>query len=574
MNTLRTKILVPVIVLAVICIAHSAWGIVSTSKLKAESTSRAQQNIDAIHKLDTLSKEFQEMQKLLYTYFVTGNDEAKVKVVERIEDITNRVNEAVNSYETLISTEKERKEYGQFKENYNLLSGVYTSVIECITVKRDIGSAIELANSDLAEVVSKAEDNITNLLGFRQQNIQDSNKEQNDIFNANIKLNILMIVVAGFFSVISLLSCIFTIIRPVSRATRRLHEIIAGFENDSADLSVRIPVETKDEAGKLVEGINKFMDVLQSVISRMADSSGRLKSAFDGVTASVGSVNSSSCDVSAAMQQLSASMEEVAATISGIDRNIQDVDESIGEFMQESANVLGYSGEMQARAEQLGKGAVESQKTTEAMVGEIIDSLKAAIEHSKSVEQVKSLTNEILSISSQTNLLALNASIEAARAGEAGKGFAVVADEIRQLADSSRNTANNIQTINETVIAAVNELSTNSNRIVNYIDENIMPDYDNFVESGSKYSDDAVYVNGEMKIFADRTDNLKNVIDKLTQAVSNISTVIEDSARGIENAANETSILAEEMQNINNDISDSMQVVNNMEQQCSKFSNV
>ena len=127
MNNLRTKILVLVIVLAIICIAHSALGIASASKLKDESTTRAQQNIYAIHKLDILSKEFQEMQKLLYTYFVTGNDEAKIKVVERIEDITNKVDEAVNSYEALVSTEKEREEYVQFKENYNLLSSVNSS---------------------------------------------------------------------------------------------------------------------------------------------------------------------------------------------------------------------------------------------------------------------------------------------------------------------------------------------------------------------------------------------------------------------------------------------------------------
>ncbi len=127
MNTLRTKILVPVIVFAIICIAHSALGITSASKLKDESTTRAQQNIYAIHKLDILSKEFQEMQKLLYTYFVTGNDEAKIKVVERIEDITSKVDEAVNSYEALVSTEKEREEYVQFKENYNLLSSVNSS---------------------------------------------------------------------------------------------------------------------------------------------------------------------------------------------------------------------------------------------------------------------------------------------------------------------------------------------------------------------------------------------------------------------------------------------------------------
>ena len=127
MNTLRTKILVLVIVLAIICIANSALGIASASKLKDESTTRAQQNIYAIHKLDILSKEFQEMQKLLYTYFVTGTDEAKIKVVERIEDITNKVDEAVNSYEALVSTEKEREEYVQFKENYNLLSSVNSS---------------------------------------------------------------------------------------------------------------------------------------------------------------------------------------------------------------------------------------------------------------------------------------------------------------------------------------------------------------------------------------------------------------------------------------------------------------
>ena len=569
MKLLRIKIVVPVIVLAIMCIAYSAWGISSTSKLKAGSIQKAQQNVDAIHLLDTLSADFQAMQKLLYTYFVTGNVDAKVEVQNQIETIRKQVKDEITEYSQLVTIEKEKEEYSIFNENYVKLDEIYATAAEYC--KSDIGTAIEMANNELAEYVNIAEGNISNLLAFRQQSIENSNKEQIDTFNATIRLNIIMIVVSCAFSIISLFSCIMTITRPTARAIKRLQDIITKLEGNNADLSVRIPVETKDDIGQLVAGVNKFMGVLQGVIGDMANSSSRLKTSFDGVISSVGSANGNSCDVSAVMEQLSASMQEVSATISGIDRNVQDVDDSIREFTKASTAVLSYSEERQARAEELEQGAVDSQNSTEAMVGEIIGSLKTAIEHSKSVEQVENLTNEILSISSQTNLLALNASIEAARAGEAGKGFAVVADEIRQLADSSRETANNIQVINENVIAAVNELRDNSNRMVKYIDENIMPDYKNFVASGRKYSSDSVYVNGEMKTFADKTEDLKEVIGNLAQSLSNISVVIEDSATGIGNAANATTSLAEEVQNINNEISDSIQVVDAMEQQCKKF---
>ena len=108
-----------------------------------------------------------------------------------------------------------------------------------------------------------------------------------------------------------------------------------------------------------------------------------------------------------------------------------------------------YAKEMKKRATALEESAKSNMSSTNLIVTNITNEMQQALNKSNEVEKLSRLTEDILSISSQTNLLALNASIEAARAGEAGKGFAVVADEIRQLADSSRGTANNIQSINE-----------------------------------------------------------------------------------------------------------------------------
>ena len=95
--------------------------------------------------------------------------------------------------------------------------------------------------------------------------------------------------------------------------------------------------------------------------------------------------------------------------------------------------------------------------------GEVSDSMKLTIEVaeklSEAVQEIGVTLNLINEISSATNLLALNASIEAARAGEAGRGFAVVASEVGSLANDTKETLEEVETVIERVKNNVGEIT-------------------------------------------------------------------------------------------------------------------
>ena len=137
----------------------------------------------------------------------------------------------------------------------------------------------------------------------------------------------------------------------------------------------------------------------------------------------------------------------------------------------------------------------------------------------------------------------MNASIEAARAGEAGKGFAVVADEIRQLADDSRETANNIQAISQQVITAVTDLAGNATEMIRFVDEEVVSDYDNFVDIIGRYEEDSDQASSIFSEFAEMATDSVSTMTHMNDGINNISVTIEESAQGVSNVAEEISKL-------------------------------
>ncbi|MCR5355499.1 MAG: methyl-accepting chemotaxis protein [Lachnospiraceae bacterium] len=363
-------------------------------------------------------------------------------------------------------------------------------------------------------------------------------------------------------------------LKPLVKATNELETITNGISSGHGDLTLRLEEGRKDEIGRIIHCINEYTQVLQEITLKIKNETVSLTESAQTVMSSIMSSNEQATDTSAIMQQLAASMDSVTQTTDDIQGHINSIYDEINVIAASSEDGLTFSNEMNSRAVDLRDSSSKSQENTQRIISEITSTLRLSIENSKNVTQINDLTNDILSIASQTNLLALNASIEAARAGEAGKGFAVVADEIRQLADNSKTTANNIQEVSSLVNDAVNELVANTDTLLNYMNADIITDYNSMVTTGETYVDDAYHIREIMTRLQEQTDDIKNSITSMTELINNTTTAISESSTGISAAAQNTCNLVDSISNIDSEMQTNQAVTEHLNDEIDKFEKI
>lgn len=565
-------ILIPVFVIGIISIISSVLAVKNIRKVNENATQIANGYMVCIADLGSIQIETEKIHRLGLSHIVATDLDSMISLVDVIRAEQTVLDEYLSDFEQFID-DSDRENYEAILSNYEGLKYENANLM-AYSANGNKEAAYALANGAISEYADKIDQNITAIQEVVNNNADTAKQQLTKVYKYSLTVSFVTIAV----SMASLLFAVFSVLKmvivPLSKTKNEINEIIDDIDRREGDLTRRVTIMENQEVAAVGSGINLFMGKLQDIFKTIIHNSKRMETVVNEVRESVMTSNSSVSDLSALTEELSATMQEMSDNASLINSNTESVAGEVNQIAERTAEINNYTKEMKGHADSMESAARSNMESTGTKVNEILEVLNRAIEDSNSVNQVNSLTDDILNIASQTNLLALNASIEAARAGDAGRGFAVVATEISQLAAASQEAANRIQQINSVVTQAVHNLADNANGLVQYMNESILPEFEEFVTAGSEYKNKATYIENVMNEFESKTDSLKNTMVEIQKSINTIAHAIEEGAKGVSNAADSTQVLVTDMENISNRMDENFEIATDLKKETAIFTKI
>ena len=523
--TLQQRLILPIILLGLITLLSNILAVFSINNVHANAGLIVDRSMISEERLDEIRRSVMDIHRLALSHIVAADHATMIQLVQEIKAEEAALDEKLSAYEEFVS-EEDRETYQSLLDDYAQFKHALVYLVSA-SADSKTQEAYATANGDVALWGSAAEADI-------------------DVLSASVSAQVGQ--ARGRL----------TLVYVVSLVTSAVTLIVGIFLVMAAFRIIRRYVLTP---------IQDTMDTLQ-------DSSERISGVVGEVRRRAKNSNDSVRSLFRLTEQLSAALEEIAGSAAAITASTDGTRGDTQSMAEECSAITAYSAGMRERAEEMERTAHREMDEIRAKTADILSMLDQAIEKSRSVEQIRILTEDIINISSSTNLIAVNASIEAARAGAAGAGFSVVAQEVHKLADSCAETANHIQEVSGVVMGAVDYLSGSARELADYLSRIIVDQLEQSVQTGQQYREDSDYIGHAMEEFNEKAERLKNAIGQIAVSISSISSSIDGAASGISGAASSTRVLVEDMDGITGRMDANQEIVGELQKQMDMFANL
>ena len=379
------------------------------------------------------------------------------------------------------------------------------------------------------------------------------------------QLTIILIIVALIATII----CAIVIVLIANSLSKTLNRV-KSFAGDLAkgDFTVdKIKAKGNDELGLMSGSLNEMYENNRDVISRISsgsanvnDSSQKMNQVATELSAKFGNIHDNMGKVNEAMMSTGAATEEVSASVNEVNESVQHLADETSKTSEEVKVILKRASEVEENSRKAYDHAI-------SIVDKYSEELKEANERAKIVSEIGELVNSIADIADQINLLSLNASIEAARAGEHGRGFAVVASEVNKLATETGDAVERIKVTIEGVQSAFGSMSNGANQLLDFVQETVAPDYDNFVNIGVQYGQDAT-------AFKNLADSIGELVETITDSMEQVNLAVADIAESAQDTSANSADITETVGEVSAMVDDVEDMATEQKDVASDLSNI